>query len=386
MENEIKKATDLIIEHRAHAIINTLSELDINDQVLYLNLIREKLHNVSPFKDNPVDLVRWVKNEEVKGNAYNPNVVAPPEMELLRLSIASDGYTQPIVTWDNDDQIEVIDGFHRHRVGKECKEINERVHGYLPVVGIREQQEDKNNRIASTIRHNRARGKHTVDSMSDIILELKARNWKNKRIAKELGMDEDEILRLCQITGLADVFSDEEFSRAWDIENAEQPDFIPLDEFADFDESEQSRTVNTSDDTRIFHKWESWECQKAGFYANTYPGKTKTECVEAYAGFLSDIQRFESAMDKVISEWKYSCEHYLSNQAMNRIAWMGQSSMCYDTGIPAAFCGGFNLLSEQQQKDANESALVYINKWLENNNREPVTMEQANPGRQATIY
>jgi ParB-like chromosome segregation protein Spo0J len=385
-EKPIKIAENILITEHLDKIISILKDSDLDSRIEYINLIRECIHNVSPFKDNPVDLVRWVKNKEVKGNEYNPNVVAPPEMELLRLSIESDGYTQPIVTWDNEDQIEVIDGFHRHRVGKECKIINERVHGYLPVVGIREKQEDKNNRIASTIRHNRARGKHTVDSMSDIILELKARNWKNKRIAKELGMDEDEILRLCQITGLADVFSDEEFSRSWDIENAEQPDFVALDEFTDFDESEQSRTVNTSDETRVFHKWEDWECQKAGFYKNTYPGKTKKECEEEYAGFLSDIPRFENAMDKVINEWVKSSEHYLTNQAMNRIAWMGQASMCCDTGIPSVFCGGFNLLSEQQQKEADEAALKYINKWLEKNDREPVTMEQANPGRQATIY
>lgn len=386
MNKPLKIANNIIITEHLDKVITILKGMDIDDRIEYLNLIRECLHNMSPFKDNPVDFVRWVKNDEVKGNEYNPNVVAPPEMELLRLSIDSDGYTQPIVTWVNENKIEVIDGFHRHRVGKECKEINERVYGYLPIVGIREEQEDKNNRIASTIRHNRARGKHTVDSMSDIILELKARNWKNARIAKELGMDEDEILRLCQITGLADVFSDEEFSRSWDIENAEQPDFVPLDEFTDFDDSEQVKTVNTDDETRIFHKWEDWECQKAGFYKNTFPGKTKQECEEAYAEFLSDIPRFKNAMSKVITEWKYSCEHYLTNQPMNRIAWMGQSAMCYDTGIPAAFCGGYNLLSENQQKEADLAALEYLNKWLENNNREPVTLEQANPGRQATIY
>jgi len=374
------------LETSLSKIVSVIKNLELNEQIETLNYVREEIHRVSPFKGNPVDMVRWVKNDQIKGNEYNPNIVAPPEMELLALSIESDGYTQPIVTWLDGDQIEVIDGFHRHRVGKERPKVTEMVHGHLPIVGIREEREEKNNRIASTIRHNRARGKHTVDSMSDIILELKARNWKNARIARELGMEEDEILRLCQITGLADVFSDEEFSRSWDIENADQPDFVPLDEFTDFDESEQSRTVNTSDETRIFHKWETWECQKAGFYANTYPGKTKNECVNEYANFLVDIPRFNIAMENVISQWKYSCEHYLSNQAMNRIAWMGQAAMCYDTGIPSAFCGGFNLLSEQQQKEADEAALEHLNKWLENNDREPVTMEQANPGRQATIY
>jgi hypothetical protein len=360
---------------------------DLEEKMLFINELREEIHKVCPFKDNPVDFVKWVKNETVVANKYNPNVVAPPEMKLLTHSIASDGYTQPIVTFPKEGEFEVVDGFHRNRVGKEVKEVREKVLGYLPVVAIKKERQEKNDRIASTIRHNRARGKHQVDSMSEIILELKARNWKNARIAKELGMEEDEILRLCQITGLADLFSDEDFSRSWDIENAELPeDFEPLDERTTFDESEQVRTVNTDDPTRIFHPHEKWECLKAGFYANTFPGKTKDECETEYAEFLSDIDLFKEAMQGVITEWKYSCEHYLTNQAMNRIAWMGQSAMCYATGIPAVFRGGFNLLTEEQQKEADEAALEYLNKWLELNNREPVTMEQANPGRQATIY
>jgi ParB-like chromosome segregation protein Spo0J len=111
---------------------------------------------------------------QLHANDYNPNSVAPPEMELLRLSISNDGYTQPIVSMGNmDGTREVIDGFHRNRVGKECEDIQSRVHGYLPVVTIRESQTDLNNRVASTIRHNRARGKHKVESMSDIVVDLK---------------------------------------------------------------------------------------------------------------------------------------------------------------------------------------------------------------------
>ena len=124
-------------------------------------------------------------------------------MELLRLSIDADGYTQPIVTMEHDGQREVIDGFHRHRVGKECKDIQSRVHGYLPVVQIRASQTDKASRMASTVRHNRARGKHKVEAMSDMVIELKRRNWSDDRICKELGMDKDEVLRLCQISGLS---------------------------------------------------------------------------------------------------------------------------------------------------------------------------------------
>jgi ParB-like chromosome segregation protein Spo0J len=192
---------------------------DIKAKVDILNFCRTKLHNHSPFKSEPVDLVLWVENTNVTANDYNPNSVAPPEMELLRLSISNDGYTQPIVSMDNlDGTREVIDGFHRNRVGKECKDIQERIKGYLPVVTIRESQSDKNNRIASTIRHNRARGKHRVESMSDIVVDLKKRNWSPAKIGKELGMDMDEVLRLSQISGLIEMFADKEFSQAWEAD------------------------------------------------------------------------------------------------------------------------------------------------------------------------
>ena len=108
--------------------------------------------------------------------------------------------------------------FHRNRVGKECKDIQKRVYGYLPVVTIRETQENKGDRIASTIRHNRARGKHRIDAMSEIVLDLKKRNWSDKKIAKELGMDQDEVLRLKQLTGLAELFKNQDFSEAWEAE------------------------------------------------------------------------------------------------------------------------------------------------------------------------
>lgn len=200
-------------------------DLSLSERVDTLNSIRALLHELSPFKDEPVDLVTWVQASSVSANDYNPNAVAPPEMELLRLSIAEDGYTQPIVTMPTEEGREVIDGFHRHRVGSEDTTIQSRIHGYLPVVGIRHSQEGRADRIASTIRHNRARGKHQVVAMSDIVLELKRRNWSDKKIGKELGMDPDEVLRLTQITGMAEAFKDRDFSEAWeavlDIDDAE---------------------------------------------------------------------------------------------------------------------------------------------------------------------
>ena len=215
------KMQDIKIDTKS--IITKLLTLEKDELINSLNYIREELHKISPFKNEPVDFVKWVKNTSVGANDYNPNTVAPPEMELLRLSIANDGYTQPIVTWANSEKVEneVIDGFHRHRVGKECKDIQERIHGYLPIVAVTEDREGKNDRIASTIRHNRARGKHRVEAMADIVLDLKKRNWSDKKISTELGMDQDEVLRLSQITGLLEAFADKEFSEAWRVESLE---------------------------------------------------------------------------------------------------------------------------------------------------------------------
>lgn len=199
-------------------ILSCLENLSFDEKIKKINEIKEALHAASPFCNEPVDCVLWVKQDCVHANDYNPNSVAPPEMELLKTSIMEDGYTQPIVTWpDSDSTLEVVDGFHRNRVGKECKEVADRIMGYLPVVKIRKTQEDKSDRIAATIRHNRARGKHKVESMSEIVIELKRRNWSDARIAKNLGMDEDEVLRLCQITGMAELFADADFSKSWDI-------------------------------------------------------------------------------------------------------------------------------------------------------------------------
>lgn len=200
----------------AERIFSELERMDTPERIDTLNKLRIMLSKYSPFQMEPVDCVIWVDQSRVVANDYNPNSVAPPEMKLLEHSIAEDGYTQPIVAWRVEDGFQVIDGFHRHRVGKESDVVRERIHGHLPLAVIRSDREGRNDRIASTIRHNRARGKHAVSSMSDIVIELKKRNWSDTRIAKELGMDEDEILRLCQISGLSEVFADEDFSEAWE--------------------------------------------------------------------------------------------------------------------------------------------------------------------------
>ena len=171
---------------------------------------------------SPVYNVLRVPIDKVKDNDYNPNSVAPPEMRLLEHSITEDGYTQPIVSWHRDGIYEVVDGFHRHRVGKESATVRERVHGYLPAVVINGERNDKSDRMAATIRHNRARGEHRVESMADIVVELKRRFWSDAKIATELGMESDEVLRLTQVTGLAGLFSDRSFSEAWQATSFEE--------------------------------------------------------------------------------------------------------------------------------------------------------------------
>ena len=159
---------------------------------------------------SPVYDVRAVPVEKVVANSYNPNVVAPPEMKLLELSIWEDGYTMPCVCYYDaeKDLYELVDGYHRYLVLKRSKRIYERERGLLPVAVI---EKDISNRMASTIRHNRARGTHNVELMSEIVAELTRAQMSDQWIMRHIGMDRDELLRLKQITGLAELFADKEF-------------------------------------------------------------------------------------------------------------------------------------------------------------------------------
>lgn len=208
-------------------IVDQIAGLPLEAKVDAINAIRALLHEVSPFNGEPVDFIQWIPADSITANDYNPNAVAPPEMKLLEHSITEDGYTQPVVSWKTENGYEVIDGFHRTRVGKECPQVRKRVSGYLPLTVINGEREDRGDRIASTIRHNRARGKHKIDAMSEIVVELKRRNWADEKIGRELGMDPDEVLRLSQISGLAEMFANREFSEAWE---AEQPGMINEDD------------------------------------------------------------------------------------------------------------------------------------------------------------
>lgn len=164
---------------------------------------------------SPVYNVQAVPIDKVQANDYNPNKVAPPEMELLETSIWEDGYTQPVVCFydEEKDKYIVVDGFHRFTVLKTSKRIREREGDYLPVVVI---EKDISDRMASTIRHNRARGSHNIDLMSNIVAELVEMGKGDAWICKHIGMSKDELLRLKQITGLASLFENRDFSDSWD--------------------------------------------------------------------------------------------------------------------------------------------------------------------------
>lgn len=181
-----------------------------------LNHLRKTLHEISPFSREPVDCVLWVKADEIVANDYNPNVMAPSEKKLLKQSLDKDGFTQPVVVSNEKDHYLVVDGFHRQLLGREA-DTGKRLKGWLPVVCINPDRRGQATRIAATIRHNRARGKHQITSMSDIVRDLSRLGWTDERIGIELGMDQDEVLRLKQISGLTELFQEEDFSPAWTV-------------------------------------------------------------------------------------------------------------------------------------------------------------------------
>jgi hypothetical protein len=167
-----------------------------------------------PFND-PVGNVQWVPLGKVTFNEYNPNVVAPNELRLLYHSIKEDGYTQPVVTvYDSErDLFVIIDGFHRFLVMKHHAEIRERTDGLLPIVVL---NKSINDRMASTIRHNRARGKHKVQGMAAIVFQMLENGWTDERICSEVGLEVDELIRLKYVTGFAKLFENVEYRHAWE--------------------------------------------------------------------------------------------------------------------------------------------------------------------------
>jgi len=164
--------------------------------------------------EHPVSKVKWVEIDKVQANDYNPNSVASTELKLLYVSIKHDGYTQPIVTvYDKKrDKYIIVDGFHRYFIAKNNKDIQESTEGKVPIVVI---AKDMNERMAATIRHNRARGSHSVRGMSSMVFSMLENGWSDVDICNHLGMDADELLRLKHITGFSKLFENAEYNKAW---------------------------------------------------------------------------------------------------------------------------------------------------------------------------
>ena len=193
-------------------------EINAEDQISIIEEIKELLHNLSPLKEQPVNRIRWVLIDEVCPNDYNPNSVAKKEMGLLYTSIKHDGYTQPIVTIQDQKtgKYVIIDGFHRYYTAKTNADILERNKGYLPIVVL---EKDINDRMASTVRHNRARGMHSIAGMSSMVFTMLENGWSDKEICNELGMGVEELVKLKHITGFSKLFADAEYNKAWESAN-----------------------------------------------------------------------------------------------------------------------------------------------------------------------
>ena len=186
------------------------------DKIAFVESLREFIHTqLSSQNSQPIDRVRWVSIDKVRPNDYNPNSVASVEMRLLYTSIKHDGYTQPIVTiYDKENDCYVIvDGFHRYFTMRNNKDIYDRNNGLLPIVVI---NSDINDRMASTVRHNRARGKHSVNGMSNMVFNMLDNGWSDAQICNELGMEPEELLKLKHITGFSKLFKNVEYSKAWE--------------------------------------------------------------------------------------------------------------------------------------------------------------------------
>ena len=217
------------LTEKIKSLIPNYDSMTTDEKIDAINDFKVALHEISPMKNEPVDCVLWVRNDAVQANDYNPNSVAPPEMDLLKQSILEDGYTQPIVSYKEDEKITVIDGFHRNRVGKEVDEVKARIFGRLPVVNINQWKTGRSDRMASTIRHNRARGSHNIELMSTIVSELVEMGKGDTWICQHVGMSKDELLRMKQITGLASLFGNKEFSNAWEAGSVDESDIDILE-------------------------------------------------------------------------------------------------------------------------------------------------------------
>ncbi len=202
LKKQIKKAFKGLDEDAHDTLMDQLQDFLFKD--------------ISNKTEHPIDRVKWVSIEDVEANTYNPNSVAKKEMQLLLKSIENDGYTQPVVVVYDEGKKKyvIVDGFHRTTIMKSYKHIQETSNGKLPVVVL---EKDINDRMASTVRHNRARGTHSVVSMSEMVFKLLDEGWEDEQIANELGMENEEVVRLKHITGFSKLFKDREYSKSWEM-------------------------------------------------------------------------------------------------------------------------------------------------------------------------
>ena len=184
-------------------------------KILYIEEIKALLHQISPLKAQPVNHVRWIPIEQVEANDYNPNSVAKNEMRLLYVSISHDGYTQPVVVIRDEerDKYIIVDGFHRYSIMRLNKDIYDLNKGLLPVVVI---DKSINDRMASTVRHNRARGKHSIAGMASMVFSMLENGWENEAICAELGIEPDELVRLKHVTGFSKLFENVDYRKSWE--------------------------------------------------------------------------------------------------------------------------------------------------------------------------
>ena len=212
----------MTIETVLSVLKDYLVKLNNEQKIEALNKIKLSLHQISPFKNEPIDCVLWIKRQQIIANDYNPNVMSPTEKRLLETSLVKDGYTQPVVVLpiqqskNKPSQWQVVDGYHRYLLSKK-NSLNKRINGYLPITILDVESHTMADQMAATIRHNRARGQHQVAAMSDIVRDLSRLGWNDQKIGDELGMSQDEVLRLKQISGLAELFSEHDFSEAWTV-------------------------------------------------------------------------------------------------------------------------------------------------------------------------
>lgn len=197
----------------ADHIRKEIADFSDQEKIDYLEDLKIELQEMHPIQQ-PVGQVMWVDIDRVQANDYNPNSVAGAEMKLLYTSIKHDGYTQPIVTiYDEElDKFIIVDGFHRYFTCKSNQDIRDRNHGRLPIVVI---EKDINERMAATVRHNRARGSHSVDGMANMVFSMLEQGWKDADICNHLGMEPEELLRLKHITGFSKLFENTDYKKAW---------------------------------------------------------------------------------------------------------------------------------------------------------------------------